>query len=66
MSYADAVTGSLSRSGKLHTIKSSWQTEFGHEMTFAEEDSLYRNFTINETFSNIKKVVQIEIIQKLL
>ena len=63
MSYAEAVTGSLSRSGKLHTIKSSWVTEFGHEMTYLEENILYRTFTIDETYSNIKKVILIKILQ---
>ena len=65
MSYADAATGSLSISGKLRTIKSSWETEFGHEMTYSEENTLFTTFTINETFSNIKKVIQIHIAKKL-
>lgn len=57
MNFSAAVKGSFSSFSKLCTIQSSWETEFGQQMTDEDKASLSKCFTIDETYTNIQKVL---------
>ena len=58
MNYSEAARGPSTRSGKLFSIQSSFETEFGRKMTDGDIVDLKKVFTLNETYANIKKVTK--------
>ena len=60
MEFSEALKSQVTPSIKIHTIQSSWETEYGREITETDWTNLHKFFSLNEIYSNVQKVTNFE------
>ena len=60
MEFSEALKSQVTPSIKIHTIQSSWETEYGREITETDWTNLHKFFSLDEIYSNVQKVTNFE------